>query len=349
MIGKTYRQFIGTPFHWIIWFVLVIVSVGCGTEGRTATPTISLPTRAIDVSPSETPDVENSTSQELEAGQICMDAFVSDVKASVLETPILTLFEDTVQVAVDENNTQTTKRWQYHRLESLEEISSLSLSEARTLVCVKETLESQGCYTLSGDIAVEPAGCVAVAVRRHWDIRSVRLQDKQVIGSTALQGGGPPLSVSVAESQFGGYAVVPAGANVGSEPIADLALWIQDRRTNTPVPPTPTPNGLGFVLPTGEPVAEWNGIPVMPDAIAGEELKDGEHRSYSFTVSADVETVEIYYTEELPERGWRLSSVDELGPGKLVVFAKGGELLSVDIFPADPTERLLLVRLDPIR
>src|SRR5664279_796206 len=49
--------------------------------------------------------------------------------------------------------------------------------------------------------------------------------------------------------------------------------------TKTPIPVTETPSSPDLPMPSGKPVSNWEGFPVMPDAIAG----DGDSTGYSFT------------------------------------------------------------------
>jgi hypothetical protein len=71
--------------------------------------------------------------------------------------------------------------------------------------------------------------------------------------------------------------------------------------TNTLLPPTETPDAAAALVPEGQPASEWNGIPIMPDAIAGE----GDQESYVFTIKATPQQVQDYYQLELGKLGWQ--------------------------------------------
>ena len=71
--------------------------------------------------------------------------------------------------------------------------------------------------------------------------------------------------------------------------------------TNTSMPPTETPEAISALLPDGQPASEWNGIPIMPEAIAGE----GDEESYVFTIKATPQQVQEYYQLELGKLGWQ--------------------------------------------
>jgi len=95
-------------------------------------------------------------------------------------------------------------------------------------------------------------------------------------------------------------------------------------------------------MPSGKPVSEWEGIPVMPNAIAGE---GGDH-GYSFTIDASPVEIIEFYGSELAKRGWDLLAT---GQGKtnavLLIFMKEGNTLSVSIIPQpDGITYVLLVK-----
>ena len=93
---------------------------------------------------------------------------------------------------------------------------------------------------------------------------------------------------------------------------------------------SPTEPNADFPLPipTGEPVVEWSGLPIMPQAIAGDE---GEG-SYYFTVEATFEEVETFYESEMQLLGWNLLGVGEGENGALLmIFQKGDAVASVSI------------------
>jgi hypothetical protein len=92
--------------------------------------------------------------------------------------------------------------------------------------------------------------------------------------------------------------------------------------TGTP-PPTPTTK-----VPMDVPVKVWRDIPVMPEAVTGDEGQD----RYRFMLTGTVETVRDYYKAELPKLGWKYDAqgVGENG-APIFIFTKGNKLLSVSI------------------
>lgn len=73
------------------------------------------------------------------------------------------------------------------------------------------------------------------------------------------------------------------------------------------------------VLPSGTPVAEWQGIPIMPNAISGEATDD----VYQFTIRATVDEVTNYYTTALPNVGYEFQTAEE-GTGYTSLYFSNG-------------------------
>jgi len=90
------------------------------------------------------------------------------------------------------------------------------------------------------------------------------------------------------------------------------------------------PNLEGVVDPKGTPVADWKGIPVMPQATAGEESQDAN--TYSFKVNATVKEVQDFYNAELPKLGWSSSySMPANDIATVMGFQKDNNLLNMTI------------------
>ncbi len=107
--------------------------------------------------------------------------------------------------------------------------------------------------------------------------------------------------------------------------------------------PTGTSKPAGLPTPQGEPLAEWQGVPVMPEAAAGEDGGTG----YTFTVQSSAEEVQAFYEEQLAKLGWNLLAV---GQGEetgflMLIFTKGSATLSVTVMPPDDPNGLLQVLL----
>ncbi len=96
-----------------------------------------------------------------------------------------------------------------------------------------------------------------------------------------------------------------------------IALTFQAMSGGTPVAFTSTE----------KPLASWNGIPVMREALAGHEV---DHDHYSFQVFVDSETIESFYKDTLPSQGWALVESRWLG----MEFTRDGHILLVTMAPA---------------
>jgi hypothetical protein len=105
--------------------------------------------------------------------------------------------------------------------------------------------------------------------------------------------------------------------------------------------PSELPDFEGFFNPEGTPVSEWNGIPIMPQATAGEEFAN--NNTYSFKVNASVSEAQEFYKTELPKLGWE-SSFSMPGNDTVVVqlYQKQDSLLTVTITDVNGTVVVVL-------
>lgn len=92
--------------------------------------------------------------------------------------------------------------------------------------------------------------------------------------------------------------------------------------------------------PQGTPVQEWNGIPVMPEAIAGEETQG----MYSYTVNATSEAVAQFYTTRLPDLGWK-EQFNQPGDTTILFYMKDSQSLTITIAPVQDGNRLVWIAL----
>jgi hypothetical protein len=84
--------------------------------------------------------------------------------------------------------------------------------------------------------------------------------------------------------------------------------------------------------PKGTPVAEWNGIPIMPQATAGQEF-DANNYSFKFTGTAK-EAVD-FYDSNLTTAGWSSMVTTSEGQGALLVYSKEDKFLTITVTSAD--------------
>jgi len=94
--------------------------------------------------------------------------------------------------------------------------------------------------------------------------------------------------------------------------------------------------------PQGAPVQDWRGIPIMPEAIAGQEFS--ENNTYSFKVNVTAQAVQEFYDEQLTALGWSQPfSFPVEGEGGLMVFRKEESSLAITITPSEGSVVVLLV------
>jgi hypothetical protein len=112
--------------------------------------------------------------------------------------------------------------------------------------------------------------------------------------------------------------------------------------TNTSVLQTETPDAVAAIAPGGQPAAEWKGIPIMPDAIAGE----GDEESYVFTVKATPQRVQEYYQLELGKLGWQpFATGDGNSSSLMLMFTNNvSATLTISIIAKGDEALVLLVK-----
>ena len=126
-------------------------------------------------------------------------------------------------------------------------------------------------------------------------------------------------------------SILISGCNAGIQTPSDPAV--------PTLSPTETAKIIARLVPTGQPASDWNGIPIMPGALAGEE-KDGIYR---FTTSASREEIQEFYTREMSQRGWELSGTKEGNVGAiLLIFSTDEDTVSISILP-DQSRFLVMI------
>lgn len=112
--------------------------------------------------------------------------------------------------------------------------------------------------------------------------------------------------------------------------------------TDTSLPPTEKAEAGSALVPEGQPAAEWNGIPIMPDALAGE----GDEESYVFTVKATPQQVQEYYQLELGKLGWQpFSTGDGSSSSLMLMFTNNtSATLTISVIAKGDEALVLLVK-----
>lgn len=102
------------------------------------------------------------------------------------------------------------------------------------------------------------------------------------------------------------------------------------------------PDVTQYMNPSGTPATEWNGIPIMTQATAGQEF---DKSTYSYKVSGvTASDIQNFYGGKLTAAGWS-SSLTAMGgeAGGLLVYSKGSNTLTVTVAKTDPDFLVLLV------
>ncbi len=105
--------------------------------------------------------------------------------------------------------------------------------------------------------------------------------------------------------------------------------------------PSAMPQLQAYINPTGTPVSDWNGIPIMKEATAGEEFTDTH--TYSFKVNAKVEDAQKFYETELPKLGWSSSfTMPNVGNVSVEAFQKDSNVLTVTVMNVNDSVVVIL-------
>jgi hypothetical protein len=94
--------------------------------------------------------------------------------------------------------------------------------------------------------------------------------------------------------------------------------------------PSSLPDVGNMLNPQGDPVKEWNGVPVMSQATAGQEFP--ETKSYTFKATATVKDATDFYNTEMVKLGWSsafgMPSTDQ---GAVLAFSKDSSIFTITI------------------
>ncbi len=135
-----------------------------------------------------------------------------------------------------------------------------------------------------------------------------------------------------------------------TNPINDaqnLASTAQAIATSMPIQtlealPSAMPDVGQYLNPTGAPVSQWNNIPVMPQATAGQEFNKN---TYSFKASGVTEAdVQTFYNDKLKALGWTSPFSAQGGTqGGIMLFTKDSSVLSITVTTVDQNIVVLLL------
>jgi hypothetical protein len=104
--------------------------------------------------------------------------------------------------------------------------------------------------------------------------------------------------------------------------------------------PSSMPNVSQYFNPTGKPVSNWNNIPIMTQATAGQEFNKN---TYSFKADATPTDVQTFYADQLKGLGWSSTfSAQGGGQGGVMLFTKDSNILTITITASDKGVVVLL-------
>jgi hypothetical protein len=102
------------------------------------------------------------------------------------------------------------------------------------------------------------------------------------------------------------------------------------------------PNIPGNIFdPQSPPLSEWKGIPVMPQASAGEESEG----MYIYKIAAALQEIQDYYSAQLLSLGWESSFSMPLEGTAILLYTKGNQVLSITIMPTEGSDTIVMINL----
>jgi hypothetical protein len=92
--------------------------------------------------------------------------------------------------------------------------------------------------------------------------------------------------------------------------------------------PTGMPDIGNLADPQGEPLTEWNGIPISPAATAGEETTG----LYSYKANGTISELSDFYKSEMERLGWQeLFSLPDTGTGAILTYQQDDHVATITI------------------
>lgn len=141
-------------------------------------------------------------------------------------------------------------------------------------------------------------------------------------------------------------AMLACGLTGGLSQAQDLASTAEAIASSIP---SALPSGIPnipdvskFMNPSGKPSAEWNGIPIMTQATAGQEF---DKNTYSYKASGITATdVQTFYSGKLTAAGWTSTLSTMAGSaGGFMIYTKGSSVLTITVAQSDKDYVVLLV------
>jgi len=95
--------------------------------------------------------------------------------------------------------------------------------------------------------------------------------------------------------------------------------------------PSALPDVGNYFDPSGTPVEQWNGIPIMPEATVGEEF--GEN-TYSYTAPVTATDVQTFYNQSMEDLGWTSPfGFQASEEGGIMFFQNDSDFVTITVTP----------------
>lgn len=95
--------------------------------------------------------------------------------------------------------------------------------------------------------------------------------------------------------------------------------------------PSSIPDVGKYFNPTGDPVDQWNDIPIMPQATVGEEFGES---TYTYTAPVASTDVQTFYNQNMEELGWTSPfGFQASEEGGIMFFQKDSDFVTITIVP----------------
>lgn len=124
--------------------------------------------------------------------------------------------------------------------------------------------------------------------------------------------------------------------------VQNLASTAEALATAIPSGVPNIPDVTGYLNPTGTPVSNWKGIPVMPQATVGQEFNAN---TYSYKIGATGQAdVQTFYEDQMKSLGWSSQFSAMAGTsGGFMVFTKDSSVLTITVAKSDQDNLVLLI------
>jgi hypothetical protein len=146
----------------------------------------------------------------------------------------------------------------------------------------------------------------------------------------------------VNQVQDAAKTVEAIGTSIPFETLEALPSAMPEIETAMPDIQTAMPDFNSMFNPQGTPVSEWNGIPIMPQASAGQEA---DANNYSFKFEGTTKDAQDYYNDQMVKLGWSsMFSMPANADGAVLVFQKGDAVVTVTIVTTDANTVVILTK-----